>query len=113
VLRVSQEPIILAISERDELASTRVIRAEHIHHQTLVLVSEEADLAHRKIIAELANWGYRPKRIQPVLTASQAIGFVVAEQSIAAVRGCVARFRARGIAYRRIEGLPMLDTGIA
>ena len=64
----------------------KVISADHIRHHTLVLISDEADPAHHKIITELANRGYRPKKIPPVLTTSPAIAFVVAEQSIASDR---------------------------
>ena len=53
-------------------------------------VSDDADLDHHKIIAVL----------------------VAAEQSIAAVRAGVARFRTNGLTYRPIEGFPMFDTGV-
>src|SRR6266849_5143912 len=112
ILTVAQEPIIFAISEKDTLASAKTIEAKDIHHRTLVLVSDDADLAHHQIIAVLASWGYRPERVQQVLTASQALDFVAAEQSIAAVRAGVARFRTNGLTYRPIEGFPMFDTGV-
>jgi DNA-binding transcriptional LysR family regulator len=112
VVHVSQEPIIFAISEKDALASEKTIEAKDIHQRTLVLVSDDADLAYHKIIADLASRGYRPKRVQPVLTASQALDFVAAEQSIAAVRAGVARFRTNGVTYRPIDGFPMFDTGL-
>jgi hypothetical protein len=103
---------MLAVSEKDVLASGRTIEPQDINHRTLVLVSDEADLAHHKIIADLASRGYLPKRVQPVLTASQALDFVAAEQSIAAVRAGVARFRTNGVIYRPIEGFPMFATGV-
>lgn len=113
VLSISQEPIVFAISERDVLASAKIIRPEQIHRKTLALVSNEADLAHHKIIAALASWGYHPENVQPVLTTSQALDFVAAERCLAAVRASTTRFCLKGITSRPTEGLPMLDAGIA
>jgi DNA-binding transcriptional LysR family regulator len=113
VLRISGEPIVLAISEKDVLASAKIIRPEQIQQRTLVLVSDEGDLAHHNIIAALASRGFHPRRVQPVWTTSQALDFVAAEQCIGVVRASATRFRVKGITYCPTVDLPMLDVGIA
>jgi DNA-binding transcriptional LysR family regulator len=73
VLCICGEPIVLAISEKDVLASVKIIRPEQIQQRTLVLVSVEGDLAHQKIINALASRGFHPRNVQPVWTTSQAL----------------------------------------
>jgi DNA-binding transcriptional LysR family regulator len=113
VLNLSREPIIFAVPLKDGLASAKLIVPAQIQDRTLVLVSEDADLAYNKILAGLKMWGYRPEKIQRVLTLSQVLDFVAAGDGIAALRASVERFRQKAIAYRASEGLPMLDTAIA
>ena len=82
VLCICGEPIVLAISEKDVLASVPIIRPEQIQQRTLVLVSVEGDLAHQKIINALASRGFHPRNVQPVWTTSQALDFVAAEHTL-------------------------------
>jgi DNA-binding transcriptional LysR family regulator len=112
VLCICGEPIVVAISEKDVVASVKIIRPEQIQQRTLVLVSE-GDLAHQKIINALASRGFHPRNVQPVWTASQALDFVAAEQYIGVVRASATRFRVKGITYCPTVDLPMLDVGIA
>jgi DNA-binding transcriptional LysR family regulator len=113
VLFIFHEQLVWALSDKDSLASEKIIHAGQIGNRSLVLVSPDADLAYHSIVANLAKWGYRPPKVQLVSTSSQVHEFVAAGQGIGILRASGTRCRAAGITHRPAESLPAVDTGIA
>ncbi len=113
VLSISHEHLVWAISEKDSLASEKIIRAEQIGNRPLILVSQDADHAYHSVVANLAKWGYRPPKVQLVSTPAQVHEFVAAGQGIGALRESATRYRPAGVTYRLAESLPSVETGIA
>jgi DNA-binding transcriptional LysR family regulator len=113
VLSISHEQVVWAISDKDIIASEKLIQPEQICNRPMVLISQDADLAYHSIVANLAKWGYRPPKLQLVSTPSQVHEFVAAGQGIGILRASATRCRAPGITYRSAESLPAVDTGIA
>jgi DNA-binding transcriptional LysR family regulator len=113
VLSILHEQLVWAISDRDSLASQKIIRAAQIGRRPAVLVSQDADLAYQSIVANLSKWGYRPQQVQIVTTPSQVHEFVAAGQGIGVLRESATRCLAAGVTYRPAESLPSVETGIA
>lgn len=113
ILNISREGIVLAVSYNDSLASLKAIRSCQLKERPLILVSQEADLAHDKIVAALKSWGYRPAKIHSFLTTPQALDFVAAGKGVGMFRGSVVKFQRKGVAHKAIEDLPTLEVGVA
>src|SRR5713101_5989974 len=113
VLSVFREPVLLAISRNDKLASAKSILPEELKDRTLVLLSDTADLARDRILVGLQGWGYRPEKILNVISLAHAFDFVAAGEGIAVLHASASRFESRKIILRSVPELPMLDTGIA
>jgi LysR family hca operon transcriptional activator len=112
VLNVFREPVLLAISRNDSLASAEEIAAEQLNGRRLVLLAHAADRAHDKILAGVQAWGYRPTKILDVMSLAQAFDFVAAGEAIAVLRASSKRFESKRIILRSVSGLPSLDVGI-
>jgi len=113
VLGVFREPVLLATRRNDRLALAKTIVPEQLKDQTLVLLSDAADLARDRILVGLQGWGYRPAKILSVISIAQAFDFVAAGEGIAALRASASSFESRKIILRSVPELPILDTGIA
>jgi LysR family hca operon transcriptional activator len=113
VINISREPLLLALPRHDKLASVKSIVPRQLKNQRLVLLSQAADLAHDKILAGLQAWGYRPERTLDVISLAQAFDFVASGEGIAVVRASSGRFESKGVFFRSLPGLPMLDIGLA
>jgi DNA-binding transcriptional LysR family regulator len=111
-LSVFRESIALAVSRYDCLASRKTIVPEELMQRPLVLLSDQADLAHDKILIGMQEWGYRPEKIFHVLSLVQALDFVETGEAIAALRGKLGRFGSKKVVTKSIRGMPTVDTGI-
>lgn len=112
ILGLTREHIELAIARNDFLASRTTLLPKELIERPLVLLSNQADLAHDKILAAIQNWGYRAKKIFHVLTVMQALDFVEAGEAVGALRGQFARLVSRQVVSKAIPGLPSVDTAI-
>ena len=63
ILSVLRESIALAVSRDGGLASRKPVVPEELTQHPLVLVSDQADLAHDKILSGIQDWGYRPEKV--------------------------------------------------
>ena len=113
VLSIFQEQLVWAMSDKDSLASEKIIHAKQIGNSPLILVSQDTDHAYHSVVANLAKWGYRPPSVQLVSTPSQLHEFVAAGQGIGVLRESATRYRPAGVSYRLAESLPSVETGIA
>jgi len=113
VLSLFREPMLLAISRNDRLASAKQLAPDQLKDRRLVLLARATDRAHDKILAGVQAWGYRPTKILDVMTLAQAFDFVAAGEGIAVLRASSKRFESNRIILRSVSGLPWLDIGIA
>jgi DNA-binding transcriptional LysR family regulator len=112
ILSVLRESIALAVSRDDSLASRKTVVPEELIQRPLVLLSDQADLAHDKILIGIRDWGYRPEKVFHVMSLVQALGFVETGEVVGAVRGNLGRFGSTKIVTKSIPGMPTVDTGI-
>jgi DNA-binding transcriptional LysR family regulator len=112
ILRVLRESIALAVSRDDCLASRKTVVPEELIQRPLVLLSDQADLAHDKILIGIQSWGYRPEKVFHVVSLMQALDFVQTGEAVGALRGNFGRFGSRKVVKKSIPGMPTVDTGI-
>jgi DNA-binding transcriptional LysR family regulator len=112
ILSVLRESIALAVSRDDSLASRKTVVPEELIQRPLVLLSDQADLAHDKILTGIRDWGYRPEKVFHVMSLVQALGFVETGEVVGALRGNLGRFGSTKVVPISIPGMPTVDTGI-
>ena len=112
ILSVLRESIALAVSRDDSLASRKTVVPEELIQRPLVLLSDEADLAHDKILIGIQDWGYRPEKVFHVLSLVQALDFVQTGEAVGALRGNLGWYSSRKVVTKSIPGMPTVDTGI-
>jgi len=112
ILGVLREPIALAVSRDDVLASRKTVGPKELVQRPLVLLSEQAEPAHDKILIAIQNWGYRPEKVFHVLSIMQALDFVQTGEAVGALRGYLVRLGSKKVVAKWIPELPTVDTGI-
>jgi DNA-binding transcriptional LysR family regulator len=112
VLYVSQEPLFLAFASRDKLTTHKSISARQLKGKRLVLLSSTVDLARETILERLGVWGYAPEKILDVVSITQAFEFVASSEGISIVRASAARSEPKGVIFKPLSDLPMLDFGL-
>jgi DNA-binding transcriptional LysR family regulator len=112
ILSVLRESIALAVSRDDSLASHKTVVPEELIKCPLVLLSDQADLAHDKILIGIRDWGYRPEKVFHVMGLVQALSFVETGEVVGALRGNLGRFGSTKVVPISIPGMPTVDTGI-
>jgi DNA-binding transcriptional LysR family regulator len=112
ILRVLRESIALAVSRDDGLASRKTIVSGQLIQRPLVLLSDQADLAHDKILTGIRDWGYLPEKVFNVMSLVQALDFVETGEAVGALRRNLGRFASTKVVTKSILGMPTVDTGI-
>jgi DNA-binding transcriptional LysR family regulator len=112
VLTLIREPIVLIVSRDDTLACRKTILPGELVRRPLVLLSDDVDVGHDKILLGVQSWGYEPEKIFHVPTLVQALDFVKTGEVIGALRQNLGPFDRRSVVVKTIPGLPMVDTGV-
>jgi DNA-binding transcriptional LysR family regulator len=112
ILSVLRESIALTVSRDDDLASRKTVVPEQLIQRPLVLLSDQVDLAHDKILIKIQDWGYLPEKVFNVMSLEQALDFVETGEAVGALRENLGRFGATKVVTKSIPGMPTVDTGI-
>jgi DNA-binding transcriptional LysR family regulator len=112
ILSILRESIALTVSRDDGLASRKTVVPEQLIQRPLVLLSDQADLAHDKILIKIQDWGYLPEKVFNVLSLVQALDFVETGEAVGALRENLGRLGSTKVVTKSIPGMPTVDTGI-
>jgi len=114
IQRVLMEPLWVAIPQKHRLGRARSIRLRELLHLPMVVVAKRlCPQLHDRIHHAFARENSTPQIGQEVTTPAEAISIIVGGLGFAFVRECDHQFRCPGVAFKRIEGEPLiLESGI-
>jgi LysR family hca operon transcriptional activator len=113
ILSIFREPMVLVFPRNDKLGRSKAVTPTQLKKRRLIVLSSGADLAHDKILAGLATWGFRPEKVLEVINLGHVLDFVGDGEGVAVVRASAGRFESKTVAFRPMPALPTLDVGLA
>ena len=94
----------IALPEDHPLAQRDSVALKDLSQEVLILPAPEvAAVLHHAVLAECADAGFQPKRLQEVATAQTALGLVSAHFGIAILPGSVGTLKRAGVVLRPIR----------
>lgn len=98
------ESLVIALPEDHPLAQRDSVALKDLSQEVLILPAPEvAAVLHHAVLAECADAGFQPKRLQEVATAQTALGLVSAHFGIAILPGSVGTLKRAGVVLRPIR----------
>lgn len=98
------ESLVIALPEDHPLAQRDSVALKDLAQEVLILPAAAiAAVLHHAVLAECADAGFQPKRLQEVATAQTALGLVSAQFGIAILPGSVGTLKRAGVVLRPIR----------
>jgi DNA-binding transcriptional LysR family regulator len=104
VRELTPEPLFVTLQESHRLAGQESIAIEELKDEIFVLPSfENVEFLHHAVLAECAEAGFQPRRIQEVTAAQTALGIVSAGFGISILPISVKVLRRKGVVMRPLR----------
>lgn len=101
---LTPESLVIALSESHPLATRESVAIKELIEETFVLPAlEVAEVLHHAVLAECADAGFQPQKVQDVSTAQTALGLVSVGFGISVLPASVQSISRKGVVLKPIR----------